>query len=1011
MADELMSLPIDDAMPLTRACGHYLNLTAIAELQHRLRRNRASAKNPKTCEEVFNRMIAEGVSPDKLYDTFTNQTVEIVLTAHPTQVNRRTLQYKHTKIASLLQQNDRPDLTTEERDLVVVDMVREITGLWQTDELRRQKPTPIDEARGGLHIVEQSLWNAVPAYMKKISAALKKHTGRDLPLNATPFKFSSWMGGDRDGNPHVTSKVTAHVVYLARWMAADMYLREVDALRFELSMSQCTTEVWKLAKRIIRYNNERLAASTGGAAEYDHSRAPPETGAGTAAPSLRSSKQLTLETEKQLPEGMVIGLRPELASGLSTTWECMPNVPGVLPGQDIEGGSECDFAIEEHEDEGKDIDGAPSGFPHVESSSALKDKLLPSLKQASSIDRTASEGLSDPTQLRKSLRTQRAAAEVQTFKQVHEHAGFHPYRIILGDVREKLLNTRKRMEDLLNNREPEQGVEYYETSEELDEPLREIYWSLYTCGGGVIADGRLIDLIRRISTFGMALLKLDIRQESTRHNEAMDAITQYLGLGSYLEWSEDQRIDFLTKELSSKRPLIPKDMPMNDEVREVMDTCLTVAKLGRNSLGAYVISMAKGASDVLAVELLQREAAFHVAAQRGTAPDLHSTLRVAPLFETLEDLENSGPVMQKLLSNSWYSQHLRVAHDNHQEVMLGYSDSGKDAGRLAANWALYTSMEQLVDITKAHGVKLTLFHGRGGTIGRGGGPTYLAIQSQPPGSVNGGFRITEQGEMVQAKFGISAVAQYQMEIYSTAVLLATLKPPSPPKYAKWRETMDLLSKTSCDAYRDIVVKHPAFIKYFKQATPEAELGNLNIGSRPSRRKDIAGISNLRAIPWQFAWTQTRLILPSWLGVGDAINIAIKQGLKGELQQMYREWPFFQATMDLIEMILAKSDPRIAALYDEVLVEDAEGKELGAQLRDKLTNTVKAILEVTGHTQLLANNPTLRRLLAMRNPYIDPINILQVEILRRLRKDPDNPKLRDALLISINGIAAGMRNTG
>ncbi|GFH28311.1 uncharacterized protein HaLaN_26785 [Haematococcus lacustris] len=319
-------------------------------------------------------------------------------------------------------------------------------------------------------------------------------------------------------------------------------------------------------------------------------------------------------------------------------------------------------------------------------------------------------------------------------------------------------------------------------------------------------------------------------------------VTTYLGYGSYLEWDEDKRIEWLINELQGRRPLIPPGMPMSAEVREVLDTARVVAQLGPGSLGAYVISMTKAASDVLAVELLQREAIVQVSPEeRWESNPGRCTLRVVPLFETLEDLDAGGPIMRRLLALPWYRQHVRHAHGNHQEVMLGYSDSGKDAGRLAANWALYR------------------------------------CQSQPPGSVEGSFRITEQGEMVQAKFGISAVAQYQLEIYTTAVLLASVKPPSPPKHQCWRDVMTRLGEVSCEAYRAVVYKDPAFITYFKHATPEAELGNLNIGSRPARRRaDNAGINTLRAIPWQFAWTQTRLILPSWLGIGDALFKAIEE---------------------------------------------------------------------------------------------------------------------------------------
>ncbi|GIL72820.1 hypothetical protein Vretimale_4503 [Volvox reticuliferus] len=1145
LADELMTLEMEEAMPLTRAYGHYLNLSGIAELHHGVRRDRSQREpNANSCENVFSRLITEGVDPDELYNAVSDQQVEIVLTAHPTQVNRRTLQYKHTHIAALLQQHDRSDLTPEERRNIVLELQREVAALWQTDELRRQKPTPLDEARGGLHIVEQSLWAAVPQYMRRLSAALKRYTGHDLPLRATPFKFGSWMGGDRDGNPNVTATVTAHVTALARWMAADLYLREIDTLRFELSMSQCSQALWIMADNITKEGHTRkagavqakaaAAANQGAADAAAHGGSEAAAAAAAAAASTaglpvsftrppqahhhyrrRATKasadvgagELSGGAGAAFPGGMILGTQP-----VSSHTAAEVSVPHDLPGQDeVEGDSDFEFSLSRRESESGDAacspqppftsppadgrtasataaaaaaDGTPikaedvlptmpvvlTSLPSVASvtsaaapfadpgtpdavppltpntmatpfrAAASEPQYLggtmavaptPAASGAAAIAKLAAacvgatadpsfaadgaQNSIDPNPRRRTLLAERTATELAQFARAHDHPGSHPYRTVLGRVRDRLAATRRRMEDLLSGREPsappEGGALWYENEDELAEPLLACYWSLWQCGGGLIADGRLLDLIRRVYTFGMCLMKLDLRQESTRHAEALDAVTTYLEYGSYLEWSEDQKIEWLTKELQGRRPLIPSDMPMTAEVREVLDTFKVAARLGRGSLGAYVISMTKGASDVMAVELLQREATAQVCAELGRTPDESASLRVVPLFETLEDLEAAGDIVTRLFTNPWYRSHLATAHNNHQEVMLGYSDSGKDAGRLAANWALYKCQEKVVEMAKAHGVRLTLFHGRGGTVGRGGGPTHIAIQSQPPGSVNGSFRITEQGEMVQAKFGISGVALSQLETYTTAVLLATLRPPSPPRHEKWRSVMDKLSQVSCDSYRNIVHHNPVFIQYFKRATPEEELGNLNIGSRPSRRRQDPSISTLRAIPWIFAWTQNRLILPSWLGIGAALKAAIEEGDLPTLQAMYRDWRFFGSTVDLIEMILAKTEPRIAALYESVLVEDSDQKRLGSELRERLARCQTAICAVTGHAHLLDNNPTLRKLISMRNPYIDPINILQVEVLRRLRKDPNNQRLRDALLISINGIAAGMRNTG
>ncbi|TQD77890.1 hypothetical protein C1H46_036564 [Malus baccata] len=445
------------------------------------------------------------------------------------------------------------------------------------------------------------------------------------------------------------------------------------------------------------------------------------------------------------------------------------------------------------------------------------------------------------------------------------------------------------------------------------------------------------------------------------------------------------------------------------DVKEVLDTFHIAAELGSDSLGAYVISMASNASDVLAVELLQKDARLAVSGGLG-GPCPGGTLRVVPLFETVKDLREAGSAIRKLLSIDWYRDHIIKNHNGLQEVMVGYSDSGKDAGRFTAAWELYKAQEDVVAACNEFGIKVTLFHGRGGSIGRGGGPTYLAIQSQPPGSVMGTLRSTEQGEMVQAKFGLPQTAVRQLEIYTTAVLLATIRPPHSPREEKWRNLMEEISKISCQNYRSVVYENPEFLAYFHEATPQAELGFLNIGSRPTRRKSSTGIGHLRAIPWVFAWTQTRFVLPSWLGVGAGLRGVCEKGHTEDLKAMYKEWPFFQCTLDLIEMILGKADAPIAKHYDEVLVSESR-RHLGSELRKELLTTEKYVLVVSGHEKLSENNRSLRKLIESRLPFLNPMNMLQVEVLKRLRCDDDNNKLRDALLITINGIAAGMRNTG
>ncbi|KAF5449407.1 hypothetical protein F2P56_029857 [Juglans regia] len=976
LASEISKMTLEEALTLARAFSHYLNLMGIAETHHRVRKVRNVVPLSKSCDDIFNQLVQGGVSPDELYETVCKQEVEIVLTAHPTQINRRTLQYKHVRIAHLLDYNDRSDLGIEDREMLIEDLVREITSIWQTDELRRYKPTPVEEAKAGLNIVEQSLWKAVPHYLRRVSNALKKHTGRPLPLTCTPIKFGSWMGGDRDGNPNVTAKVTKDVSLLSRWMAIDLYIREVDSIRFELSMNRCSDRLSKLAHEILEeetssdVRHESWNQSLNGSQTKLHGQQAP-----TIPTHLPARADLPSCTECNDGESQYI--RVEFPSTDNKT----------LNRQDLHQNLRVSL-----QNGNSPNSSSPKSAVTPRSSSFNSSQLLAQRKlfAESQIGRSSFQKLLEP--------------------RVSQSPGISPYRIVLGNVKDKLMKTQKRLELLLEDLPCEYDPwDYYETSDQLLEPLLLCYESLQSCGSGVLADGRLADLIRRVATFGMVLMKLDLRQESGRHADTLDAITRYLDIGTYSEWDEGKKLEFLTRELKGKRPLVPQSIEVAPDVKEVLDTFRVAAELGSDSLGAYVISMASNASDVLAVELLQKDARLAVSGELGR-PCPGGTLRVVPLFETVKDLRGAGAVIRRLLSIDWYREHIIKNHNSHQEVMVGYSDSGKDAGRFTAAWELYKAQEDVVAASNEYGIKVTLFHGRGGSIGRGGGPTYLAIQSQPPGSVMGTLRSTEQGEMVQAKFGLPQTAVRQLEIYTTAVLLATLRPPLPPREEKWRNLMEEISKISCQNYRSVVYENPEFLSYFHEATPQAELGFLNIGSRPTRRKSSTGIGHLRAIPWVFAWTQTRFVLPAWLGVGAGLQGVCEKGHTDDLKAMYKEWPFFQSTIDLIEMVLGKADIPIAKHYDEVLVSKSR-QELGSKLRGELLTAEKNVLVVSGHEKLSDNNRSLRRLIESRLPYLNPMNMLQVEILKRLRCDDDNHKLRDALLITINGIAAGMRNTG
>ncbi|MBC3922371.1 phosphoenolpyruvate carboxylase [Pseudomonas lurida] len=823
LSSSLNQLQEHELLPVARAFNQFLNLANIAEqyqLIHRRDESQPAPFESRVLPELLARLQAEGHSNESLARQLGRLEIELVLTAHPTEVARRTLIQKYDAIAAQLALQDHRDLTTAEREQIRQRLQRLIAEAWHTEEIRRTRPTPVDEAKWGFAVIEHSLWHAIPNYLRKADQALHAATGLRLPLEAAPIRFASWMGGDRDGNPNVTAPVTREVLLLARWMAADLYLRDVDHLASELSMQQ-------------------------------------------ASPALQA-------------------------------------------------------------------------------------------KVGDSVE---------------------------------------PYRALLKQLRERLRATRQWAHTALSSSTPA-PAEVLQNNRDLLEPLELCYQSLHECGMGVIADGPLLDCLRRAVTFGLFLVRLDVRQDSSRHSAAMTEITDYLGLGRYEDWDEEARISFLMKELSNRRPLLPGYFKPSADTAEVLNTCKEVGAAPAASLGSYVISMAGAASDVLAVQLLLKESG------------VQRPMRVVPLFETLADLDNAGPVIEQLLLLPGYRTRLQGP----QEVMIGYSDSAKDAGTTAAAWAQYRAQERLVDICREQQVELLLFHGRGGTVGRGGGPAHAAILSQPPGSVAGRFRTTEQGEMIRFKFGLPDIAEQNLNLYLAAVLEATLLPPPPPEPA-WRHLMDELAADGVSAYRAVVRENPQFVEYFRQSTPEQELGRLPLGSRPAKRR-AGGIESLRAIPWIFGWTQTRLMLPAWLGWEAALSKALERGEGELLGQMREQWPFFRTRIDMLEMVLAKADADIARLYDERLVQP-DLLPLGAHLRDLLSQACGVVLGLTGQSQLLAHSPDTLEFIRLRNTYLDPLHLLQAELLARSRQQEaaqDSP-LEQALLVSVAGIAAGLRNTG
>ncbi len=527
--------------------------------------------------------------------------------------------------------------------------------------------------------------------------------------------------------------------------------------------------------------------------------------------------------------------------------------------------------------------------------------------------------------------------------------------------------------------------------DELLQPLYRCRESLLEVGLTYSANSLLLDVIRKVHCFGISLVKLDVRQHSEFHDQAIAEIVSALGLGDYLSWDEQQRCEFLQQEINNPRPLLPS-INWSEQTQEVLNTFKFIADQPQQVLGIYVISMASQQSDVLAVNLLMK------------ATGISWDMPIAPLFETLDDLNNASQVIDNLLSNSQYAERTKGA----QHVMIGYSDSAKDAGVLAAAWAQYQAQESLVAVAKRHQITLKLFHGRGGTIGRGGGPAHAAIASQPPGTLEGGLRVTEQGETIRYKFGLPNLAVRSLHLYASAILASLVKPQPAPKPA-WRELMDEMATRSCQIYRDYVCHQPDFVTYFRQATPEQELSSLPLGSRPSKRRSDGGIESLRAIPWIFAWSQNRLVVPSWLGLGQAISEFNEQHQQTILD-MLTNWPYFRARISLTEMVYLKSDTDISKLYDQHLVEPRL-QPLGEQLRSQLTADKATILSLLGQSETMESDQWNLASFQLRRPYLLPLHLLQIEALKRLRQQPEHPLCEQLLMVSMTGIATGMRNTG
>ncbi|HYX44344.1 MAG TPA: phosphoenolpyruvate carboxylase [Acidimicrobiales bacterium] len=851
----LAGVDLQTATRLVRAFSTYFHLANIAEQVHRA--DELALRSVGSLAAVVDAIRDAGVEPQMIEDFVARLELRPVLTAHPTEAIRRSILTKRRQIAELLEQRCDARASAAQRARAERRVAELIDLMWQTDELRRERPDPLDEARSVLFYADEVFSAVLPDLLDDVVTQLRR-VGVELPPRARPVRFGTWVGGDRDGNPAVTPEVTMAVLRAQQDRVLGHLLAAIDGLVGDLSSST-----------------------------------------------------------------RIVAVSPELEASLEADREALPEV---------------------HE-------------------------------------------------------------------QWHRLNAEEPYRKKCSFIRERLLNTRRRLQD----GGPRRPGTDYRNVEDLLADLEVMQTSLRDHKGDVIAHGGIDRVLRVAAAFGLTLATMDIREHADQHHAAVAALFDALGtLGRpYRDLSRQERARLLAGELGGPRPLISAAARPPEAARHALGILRTTRDaldtFGEDAIESYVVSMTQGADDVLAVAVLAREAGL-VDLRSGVA-----RIGFVPLFETVSALRSAGSTLDELLSDPAYRRLVSCRGDV-QEVMLGYSDSSKDAGITTALWEIHRAMRDLRDCSRRHGVRLRLFHGRGGTVGRGGGPTGEAILAQPFGTLDGPIKITEQGEVISDKYGIRALARRNLEGALAAVLEGSVlhqesRQPA-EMIARWDDVMTTVSDGAASAYRAFV-GDPGLVAYFYSSTPVEELSDLNIGSRPVRRPGTTGrgISDLRAIPWVFGWTQSRQIVPGWFGLGSGLEQARKQGWSEQLAEMYREWHFFRTFVSNVEMVLFKTDLTIARRYVERLVEPSL-HYLFDVVVDEYGRAVEQVLAVTGESHLLERYPQLKRTLEVRDDYLEPMHQLQVSLLARVRGGPDaDPLMWRALLLTVNGIANGLRNTG
>ena len=847
---EVAALQNEDARVIAASFAAYFDLVNLAEENQRVQllRQREDASYPEPIRESIGEAIANlkerGITHEQMSALLSELSIELVLTAHPTEARRRTVLSKTERITQLLSLLNQNSLSLREQEDTARSLHAEILALWLTDRARADKLTVTDEVRTGLYYVDAFFWNTIPRIYDDLEKAIEKYyPGLQVPR--AWLKLASWIGGDRDGNPYVTSEVTAETLRLHRGLAVENHRRMFQDLGRRLSVS---------SNRI------------------------------------------------QPPHALV-------------EW----------------------------------IENRRPFPPHV------------------------------------AYIEQRYATE--------------PYRLILALLANDLAEaSREDMKTHLLGQYPHQA---HMSASHLIEPLELMASALPT----YLAQDELQIALQKVQTFGLHVARLDSREDSSRLNAALSEILRALKIESDFEnLSADARTQLLASLLNEPAPKFSNHPGVTSTTAETWSLFQLIGRTcdiyGGELLGPIVISMTHAAADVLTVLLLAKWAGCKTIPQ------------IVPLFESVDDLRTASVILELLFTSDAYRAHLK-SHNDEQMVMIGYSDSNKDGGYLMANWSLYHAQEEITGIAQKHGLKLTIFHGRGGTIARGGGPANQAIRAQPMGSINGRFRVTEQGEIIASRYANPELAHRHLEQIASAVILASAPQKEKPIPRQWRAAMDEMSKAAQHAYRTLVYETPGFIEFWESATPLDEIKRLQIGSRPASRAKAGAVNQIRAIPWVFSWMQSRFNLPGWYSLGAGLASMNDLTL---LQEMYDGWAFFQTLLNNSEMSLLKADMDISALYVSLVSDKKLADEIFNSICAEYERTRESVLAISRHNTLLEREPVTQQAIQLRNPYVDPLNYIQVETLRRLRslQDQDGEEaksLREVMALTINGIAAGLRNTG